>query len=118
MQVDKKILNQLNKKIDQQVALVNSFHTQTISAKDKYTGIIGLDFISRMQEKMLGQRIVISEVIEKQAEAELALLKTIKSLAYISEHSELPRDINPVEQLDTSKSISKNIMADIKNGEK
>ena len=109
LQVDEETINQIDRKINKQVSLIDGLHRKTIREKDKYTGLIGLDFMSRIEEKMLGQRIVISEISEKQAEANLALLKMIKSLVYVSEHSNLARDFDLIEQLNAGKSINKEI---------
>ncbi len=109
LNVNDKVFDQLEKKIKKQNDLVDNLHNQTILAKDKYTGIIGLDFMSRIQERLLGQKVVNSEILEKQAELDLALLKTIQSLAALSEQNEFRQNFNPVEQLRINRSISKDV---------
>lgn len=109
LQVNQDMFVQLEKKITTQGTLVEELHDQTIRARDKYTGIIGLDFMSRIQERILGQKVVISEILEKQAEVDLAILKTIKSLAALSENGSNNKSFDPIEQLRSSKSISKDL---------
>jgi small-conductance mechanosensitive channel len=109
LKVDEEELKQLEQRISKQANLVDNLHSQTIREKDKYTGIIGLDFMSRIQERLLGQKIIKSEVAEKQAEVDLALLKTIKSLAAVGEKNEFINDFNTVDQLRRSKAVSKEI---------
>lgn len=107
--VDDRSLEQLESQIAKQKSVVKNLHIQTLRAKDKYTGIIGLDFMSRIHERLLGQKIIVSEISEKHAEIELALLETIKSLASLSEQGQVISEHNPVDQLYASKSVSKEI---------
>jgi small-conductance mechanosensitive channel len=107
--VDQKVVEKIEQKINKQNALVDSLHNQTILAKDKYTGIIGLDFMSRIQERILGQKVVTTEISEKHAEIDLAILKTFKSLVSLSEQGKSIEELDPVEQLQINKSIIKDV---------
>ena len=109
LEVDESVFEELQTKISKQNTLVENFHNQTIRAKDKYTGIIGLDFMSRIHERLIGQKVVISEISETQAELDLALLKTLQALSGLSVRGEFIQNFDPVEQLQINKSISKNL---------
>lgn len=110
LKIDEAELKKLEWRISKQISLVDTLHNQTIKAKDKYTGILGLDFMSRIQERLLGQKIITSEISEKQAELGLALLKSIKSLASLSEQHQPIQNIDPVSVLYLNKDISKEIL--------
>jgi len=109
LDVDEKTFARLDQKIKRQATLIESLHKQTISARDQYTGTIGLDFMSRIQVRLLNQKIIIAEISEKHAELNLSLLSTLKSLAVHHDQEQTIKNHDFIEQLRNSKLIRKEI---------
>ena len=113
--VEKSTIRKLNRQIELQSNQLENIHKQTLKAKEAYTEKIGVDFVSRLEEKLYAQKVLNSEITEKQAELELAMLRSLLALAVLNKQKESIEELDPIQLLEENIAIKNKASPAIQN---
>ncbi len=115
LQADKNSFESLNRLIEKQSNLIKSLHEQTLEAKGAYTEKIGVDYISRLEERLYAQKVLVSEVAENQAKIDYSILHSLKSIVILKSDEFSAENYNYVEEHSRSKTIFGEVSSYVSN---
>ncbi len=112
--IDDSTYSQIDAFITKQAGEVKAAQDSLIQVRNKYAEKIGLDFSERLNERLFAQKILLTEVQERQAIIKLSQLELVKSLIVLKDTQRTEEDYNYFRKLKDSEQLLKQSNTDIK----
>lgn len=111
LDVDKKSYSQLISSIEEQEKELEKLEGKVVVAQYRFTGEIGLDFMSRLQEELYAQQIIIARLDAQKVNLQLANLQAIESIILLNNPvlADQVADFNHVDNLRQINQLRKTI---------
>lgn len=112
--IDDSTYSQIDAFITKQTSEVKAIQNKLVQVKDKYAENIGLDSTERLNERLFAQKILLTEVQERQEIVKLSQLELVKSLIVQKDTQRTVEDYDYFEKLKASEQLLKQSNTDIK----